>query len=158
MYCSHHIYKTKTIIKLQTTARWFKVTLLSQSWRSLDLWTGHSTIPKKSQRIASRVICSLIFFPQSTHSKPKRFEPKNHRSPRRGTPIRCVLPNWGSSWNLKKNIVATKTGTHVHAKMRFSCNLRVDFLYDQKDLKYIYPKICLLSIKQLAYVHATNKW
>ena len=31
---------------------WFKVTFLSPSWRSLNLWRGHLTIPKRSQRIA----------------------------------------------------------------------------------------------------------
>ena len=33
-------------------ARWFKVTFLSPSWRSLDLWKGSLTIPKRAQRIA----------------------------------------------------------------------------------------------------------
>ena len=31
--------------------RWFKVTFLSPSWRSLKLWKGHLPIPKRSQRI-----------------------------------------------------------------------------------------------------------
>ena len=34
------------------TTRWFKVTFLSPSWRSLNLWKGHLTIPKRPQRIA----------------------------------------------------------------------------------------------------------
>ena len=34
----------------------FKVTFLSFVWRSLSLWKGHITIPKRSQRIA-RCIC-----------------------------------------------------------------------------------------------------
>ena len=33
-------------------SRWLKVTFLSPSWRSLNLWKGHLTIPKRSQRIA----------------------------------------------------------------------------------------------------------
>ena len=33
--------------------RRFKVTLWSRSWRSLNLWKGHLTIPKRSQRIAT---------------------------------------------------------------------------------------------------------
>ena len=32
--------------------RWFKVTFWSPSWRSLNLWKGHLTIPKRSPRIA----------------------------------------------------------------------------------------------------------
>ena len=31
--------------------RWFKMTFLSPSWRSLNLWKGHLSIPKRSQRI-----------------------------------------------------------------------------------------------------------
>ena len=34
------------------TTKWFKVTFLFPSWRSLDLWRGHLTIPKRSQSIA----------------------------------------------------------------------------------------------------------
>ena len=33
--------------------RWFKLTFWSASWRSLNLWKGHLTIPKRS-RIRSR--------------------------------------------------------------------------------------------------------
>ena len=36
----------------QAHTRWFKVTFWSPSWRSLNLWKGHLTIPKRSQRIA----------------------------------------------------------------------------------------------------------
>ena len=36
--------------------RWFKVTFVSPSWRSLNLWKGHLTIPKRSQRIARKVL------------------------------------------------------------------------------------------------------
>ena len=43
-------------------ARWFKVTFLSASWRSLNLWKGHLTIPKRSQRIARWWIWILQFF------------------------------------------------------------------------------------------------
>ena len=32
--------------------RWFKFIFLSPSWSSLNLWKGHLTIPKRSQRIA----------------------------------------------------------------------------------------------------------
>ena len=32
--------------------RWFKVTFLSPTWRSLNPWKGHLAIPKKSHRIA----------------------------------------------------------------------------------------------------------
>ena len=32
--------------------RWFKITFLSPNWRSLNLWKGHLTIQKRSQRIA----------------------------------------------------------------------------------------------------------
>ena len=32
--------------------RWFKVTFLYPIWRSLNLWKGHLTIPKRSHRIA----------------------------------------------------------------------------------------------------------
>ncbi len=38
--------------KNRSRARWFKVTFLSPSWRSLSLWRGHLTIAKRSQRIA----------------------------------------------------------------------------------------------------------
>ncbi len=51
--------KTKMVNKLwykNTDARWFKVTFLSPSWRSLNLWKGHFTISKRSQRIARCVL------------------------------------------------------------------------------------------------------
>ena len=41
-------------------ARWFKVTPLSPSWRSLNLWKGHLTIPKRSHWITWSVIFSNI--------------------------------------------------------------------------------------------------
>ena len=33
---------------IKSSTRWFKVTALSPSWRSLNLWRGHLTIPKRS--------------------------------------------------------------------------------------------------------------
>ena len=58
----------------KTTARWFKVTYWSPIWRSLNHLKGHLTIPKRSQRIASKkwchkpsgLVCShdLLFFRQ----------------------------------------------------------------------------------------------
>ena len=37
-----------------STTRWFKVAFLSPSWRSLNLWSGHLSIPKRSQRLLGR--------------------------------------------------------------------------------------------------------
>ena len=36
-------------IKSKKSSRWFKVTFLSPSWRSLSLWKGHLTIPKRAR-------------------------------------------------------------------------------------------------------------
>ena len=41
--------------------RWFNVTFLSPSWRSLNLQKGHLTIPKRSQWIARLVILFHVF-------------------------------------------------------------------------------------------------
>ena len=35
------------------------VTFLSPSWRSLNLWKGHLTIPKRSQRIARQIVLTF---------------------------------------------------------------------------------------------------
>ena len=44
-------------------SRWFKVTFLYPSWRSLSLWKSHLTIPQGSQGIAKvKVICVLCYF------------------------------------------------------------------------------------------------
>ena len=44
-------YKVLTKVKLKISSRWFFVTFLSPIWRSLNLWRGHLTISKRSQRI-----------------------------------------------------------------------------------------------------------
>ena len=41
---------------LSENSRWFKVTFLSPSWRSLSLWKGRLTIPKRSQRTAKEML------------------------------------------------------------------------------------------------------
>ena len=38
------------------------MTFLSPSWRSLNLWKGHLTIPKRSQRITRNSLLSSLFF------------------------------------------------------------------------------------------------
>ena len=43
------ILHEKTYPSALTQSRWFKVTLWPPIWRSLSLWNGHLTIPKRSQ-------------------------------------------------------------------------------------------------------------
>ena len=50
-WCLGGLFLNGGEVKLYT--RRFKVTLWSPSWRSLNLWKGHLTIPKRSQRIAT---------------------------------------------------------------------------------------------------------
>ena len=44
--------------KIGISSRWFNVTFLSPSWRSLNLQKGHLTIPKRSQWIARIILLS----------------------------------------------------------------------------------------------------
>ena len=53
--------------------RWVKVTFWSPSWRSLDLWKGHLTIPKRSQRIA-RYLFILMLLRMRANLKENSFK------------------------------------------------------------------------------------
>ena len=71
--------------------RWFQVTFLFPSGRSLKLWKGHLTIPKRSQRIAKWWFCNRILkggvvipliFPKVPQSSPGIFRvPQEHPLP-----------------------------------------------------------------------------
>ena len=45
-------------------SRWFKVTFLSPSWRSLSHWRGHLTIPKRSSQRIARLPRNLTWNPE----------------------------------------------------------------------------------------------
>ena len=57
---SHEVLQEDSNIwKQNVSTRWVKVTFWSPSWRSLSLWKGHLTIPKRSQRIARQKMISV---------------------------------------------------------------------------------------------------
>ena len=73
-------------------SRWFKVTFWSPSWRSLNLWRGHLTIPKRSQRIARLSFVRFLgvsALPNCPWHKPRgpvrEFRWLRCRQPRRGS-------------------------------------------------------------------------
>ena len=53
LHCSSNSWSLfKPFLSWKIITRWFKVTFSCPSWRSLNPWKGHLTIPKRSQRIA----------------------------------------------------------------------------------------------------------
>ncbi len=66
---SHEVSRWLVDVKIHAiNTRWFKVTSLSPSWRSLNLGKGYLTIPKRSQRLArylGGVFRYFLFSPRS---------------------------------------------------------------------------------------------
>ena len=52
----------------KSSTRWFKVTILSPSWRSLNLWRGHLTIPERSLAELPGIQASFQFVPHPSNS------------------------------------------------------------------------------------------
>ncbi len=64
LFLNHTSTTTSHTFKLHgecKTARWFNLTFSYPSWRSLNLWRGHLTIPKRAQRIARSCYFHLDF-------------------------------------------------------------------------------------------------
>ena len=99
---------TARIHRYKSSTRWFQVTFLSPSWRSLNAWKGHLTIPKRSQRIARHLqIKSLIYLskihPPSLPKTPPRYPSTTTSTglPNTTNDLRTVCRNLGG-WSVSR--------------------------------------------------------
>ena len=70
-------FEPNKITKKNNPTRWFNVTFWSPSWRSLNPWRGHLTIPKRSQRIARKMKIYSFQDPQSLARQKKSQDPSS---------------------------------------------------------------------------------
>ena len=97
--------------KIGISSRWFNVTFLSPSWRSLNLQKGHLTIPKRSQWIATIILLSK-------KKKANFFQVSRHAWTSGGggcLKFRGCSPDW----NLKKNDPGTLVLERFQKNIRF---------------------------------------
>ena len=85
------------------SSRWFKVTFSSPSWRSLNLWKGHLTIPKRSLWITRL----WWFHEKNDFGLAYWVVGKQHNSPNRGL-----------------NLVINPTVESIHEKFTWTTNPR----------------------------------
>ena len=70
----------ESIREEESMARWFKVTFWSPSWRSLSLWKGHLTIPKRSLWITRGIFFRSISPEFPFGMVQKTYHRRRHRS------------------------------------------------------------------------------
>ena len=117
-FCTHQPEKRRTWLTVtwsvitqqinNNTTRWFKVTFWSPSWRSLSLWKGHLTIPKRSLWITRyqfsfnfQFIKNLLGFhhpfgPAFQKILPLQLTPSNFHE--RFTSQRLTADCWSPKW------------------------------------------------------------